>query len=314
MYTVNNHLLKVSADDVLKSINQILVAETYINDKIRFYKSIKSPLRADKRAGCRFVVDKKNNLILFDYSRGKSYNVIQLVAEINNISFTEAKSEIIKKFMYGGVNHSVNTLKYQPREFLKIAYAAREITDEDIKFWSIGGINFTKRDFNFYNIITASKYSLNGRLISNPAYIFKQKNFTQVYRPDVKKDLEGFIGRYRSDTMLGVHAFRKFENRDYIIITKSFRDAVYIDKLGFNVCYVIKEGHNFTPEQISHLRTFKKVYVLYDNDSTGKKNANKLKELHQFIPIFYPVQKDTVDNIIVNTESYITSFLAGKIN
>lgn len=316
MFKANRQILITSTKALLENVNQIHVLEYYLSQPIILNENIKSPLRSDPNPGCRFCVNEDGDIILFDYSRGTSYNMVKVVAEKIGIDYKDALTEIQKTFVIKSTNYvKPEKLAVPDRIPFKIFIKKKEIGERDLKFWSIGDVNFTKEDFEKYNIVNLEVYSINNMIFRpNQAYLFNFPSFRQIYRPDLRKDARGLEARYRSDTMLGLHTIGEITNFDYIFVNKSCRDGIYVHKLGFNSAFVLKEGHKYTPEQIEYLKQFKKVILLYDPDEAGVFNSTKWCEQTGWSPLFYLEAKDTVEMLENFPKEYVEQILNSKIN
>jgi hypothetical protein len=316
MFQANKQIFKTSTKALLETVNQLHVLEYYLSQPIVLNENIKSPIRHDPNPGCRFCIDADSNVILFDYSRGTSHNIVSVVAEKIGIDYMEALAEIQKTFVVKNTNYVKPEKLIAPdRVPFKIFIKRKEIQERDLKFWSIGNVEFTKKDFDFYNIISLEVYSINDMVFRpSQAYLFNFPSFRQIYRPDLRKDARGLEARYRSDTMLGLHVIGKITNFDYIFVNKSCRDGIFLHKLGFNSAFVLKEGHKYLPEQIEYLQQFKKVILLYDPDETGVANSTKWCEQLGWSPFFYLEAKDTVEMLENFPKEYVEQILNNKLN
>lgn len=297
MYKINKQT-NISSDSLILSVDQIEVVEYYLEYKVELDVNICSPLRSDPQPGCRFVVDEDKILTFFDYSRGKSYNIIALVAEFKKITYNEAKALIAKDFLTNGEREKRDLRVLVPKDKrFDLLVANRKFSEIDYNLWNIASdIKVTEKDLKKYGVSALEVYSINGKVYhpTGPSYLFSLGKTKQIYRPDLPKKSDFYEGRYRSNTTKGLYGVSFLKDDWYVVITKSYRDWFYLQKLGVNSLFVLSEGHVFTPEEIALLLKYK-VFVLYDNDTTGIIKSYQLTGLG-YVPIFLP-ENDVVDNI-----------------
>jgi hypothetical protein len=289
MYKVNTDILKLSTAQVLSSVNQIAVLEYFIGNTVKLNMNITSPIRSDLNPGCRYTI-KEGDLILFDCSKGTSYNIIRIISEKLGRDYYKAKELIIENFIYKKINtlskKEQKNIIIEPEKQFNILCKIREPNIKELEFWSIGGLEITSEILKQYGIYTTSFYKVNNTEIKcDVAYIFKHKNFTQIYRPDLPKNGHGLLGRYRANNMNGVHSFDNKIHSDYSITNKSFIDGFYSSLLEFNTKFCLKEGMIFKEENYKEYSPTANNLILWDNDETGIRESQK----HNFFkPIYYP--------------------------
>jgi hypothetical protein len=315
MYKINERSNNITSADLILGVDQIEVAEFFLECKVELDINICSPLRTDPQPGCRFTVDDEGILTLFDYSRGTSYNLISMISVYKEIEYDDAKKLIINKFLNGvpPENRVVRTLTPREKRFdLKVAY--RPFCDADFSLWNIApDIKVTEKDFIKYHVHALEVYTINDKAynLTGPSYLFDMGVAKQIYRPDLPKKSDSFVGRYRSNTSKGLYGVSFLKDDWYVVITKSYRDWFYLQKLGVNSLFVLSEGHVFTEEELRLLLKYK-VFVLYDNDTTGIEKSFQLTALG-FTPMFLPVN-DVVDSIKAVGGRKTKNYILKKVN
>lgn len=309
MFTTGVSFDYVLAKEYLKKLNQKAILETILKKPVDLQQNVLAPHRSDRKAGCKYSY-KEGLLLLFDASRGKTYDVISLISACFEISFQEAYQKIITlPEILTDVQFTEIDAYHEIKEF-ELYYQSRNITKEDINFWSTNHIKVTEENIQKFGIVPLKGYNLNKRNYKPPglAYLFVMESNWQLYRPDFEKDAYGYEGRYRAKSMLGLHgtSFLCQTNKE-VLITKSFSDWFYLQVCNINSLFVLKEGHNYTKEELAFLKNYQ-VTLLYDNDLTGIINSMEKKQKHKFEHRFLP-QKDTKDFLKVNSVKKLQKLL-----
>jgi hypothetical protein len=88
-------------------------------------------------------------------------------------------------------------------------------------------------------------------------------------------------------------------NKEYVVITKSYKDWFLMNRLGINVVAQMTESSVLKDGYLDKLKTFKKVFTLFDNDFSGITASKKYKKLHKTIPLLFGrhEEKDFADNM-----------------
>lgn len=174
----------------------------------------------------------------------------------------------------------------------RIRIKSKNFTQEELKFWLNFGIS--KSTLDRYQVKSVQYYWLNDfqEIPKKPfkmgfAYLVQGKiKLYQPYSKNLKfrndltvKCLEGFSQlKYRSDTL---------------IITKSMKDVMLLDQLGYEA--VSPRGENILVPRpyMQHFRKhYKKIYILFDNDMKHK--GDEYPEPKVYVPLTSG-QKDISD-------------------
>ena len=270
-------------------------------------KAILSPLRHEKNPSFYVYKGKRDGSYRwYDHGTGEGGNVFSFLARFNNVDINIIKRKInINKPEINDVNYevkfkiikAVNTsdhLSYFKQYFIDINY----LNKYDVIF---ADLIYKKTDSGYYE----SNRSVPGKPIFAYLYnriesncfcivnkICKDEQFYKIYFPMAK------TRRFESNLRgLWVDGFRQLEYKsDMLIITKSRKDVICLDVLGFESISFNCETVNVDIEFIDILRgKYKKLYVLYDNDNAGIKGAIKLSERHRLNMIIIPNEYKTKD-------------------
>lgn len=276
-------LLKIGEENIFKKY----FPETFKD--IKLGKKYTNPLRRDEHPGCSFTKSKDTGRIYFnDYAIDKSYDCFSMIMEKYGISFWQALRLVEKDFRFNFFeSNKVEPVKKEEQESGEeskkkiIQYVAQPFTEEDLKYWAQYGI--TEKDLLQYNILSLKNVYVNGKLRwtytpDNPIFGYEfGPGVIKCYRPRAdKRD-----GRWLSSATRHYLAFYytiPFIG-DLCIITKSFKDALLLNVLGYNAIAPNSESISLNLPQIRALKaTYNNLLIFYDNDEVGLQSAKKRSE------------------------------------
>lgn len=312
-----------------KGIDDLMIFRYYLGN-ITLGKTIKSPLpyRKDKRAS--FGIFNANSTVLFkDQALGKSGDKFILVQELFNLQYPQNLIKVIKDFdldveyyeskdnrVYKSNKQIPKKTKYE-QGLIKLDVAIHQdkqhnpfYTKQDIVYWSkrnIENVPYRLKRNRVYSakMVYRNGISFWGYLPDNPiyAYLYKYNGvyYWKVYRPLNKDSSQKFYNDMKGVTQYCLDGIWNLpEKGEILIITKSRKDVVCLDELGFNVIGIASEGNNKPIAQEIYndlLQRFNKIYLLYDNDwnkdkNWGQINANRVIQRYKrmnniFIPSNY---------------------------
>ena len=255
-----------------------------------------SPLRDDRNPTCSFQ-ERPHGLYLKDFSGDFYGDCFDVVQRMYNCTFSKAMERIAIDFnIIDGVPAIRKTIPKRDISNQKKIFEVkrREWTLGDKDFWF--QFNITRKDLRKFNVSPIEilwvddevKYQYTP---SDPAYVyyFGNSNY-KIYFPHRKKY------RFLSN---GPHlqGWREINlATDSVIITKSLKDVIVLNKMGFEALAPPAEGAYINPDTIEFLTNYD-VTILFDNDEAGitwaKKNSQKYS-----LPYFYYEEngvKDTSD-------------------
>jgi hypothetical protein len=151
-------------------------------------------------------------------------------------------------------------------------------------YWSQYGIS--KSQLESENCYAVSSYSFNTH--SCPDFLQKVKAYDEttaiivdskikIYKPNSPFK---FLSNFNENTIGGTNRIT-----DTVVITKSAKDYMVLDNLGYSSRFIHSETSN--PDLLSYVR-YDKVYVLMDNDITGLNACKRLSSNNHFIGISIP--------------------------
>jgi hypothetical protein len=210
--------------------------------------------------------------------------------------------------------------EYQERQRSQIFFRIRQFEERDRLFWSPYEITFDQLRSD--NVFAASMIKMylpkrNAWSVFRPPYIsyviggFEER--CKVYSPTRKRD-KWLTNCTKND----VGGLKLIDNKsDHIIITKSYKDYRVIRNQGYNTVWFQNEGMFPKTETLVLLSLFKRIFIFFDNDETGFKASNSLKETllqltdspvtNIFSPFFY--LKDPSDILSVKGKRELQQLL-----
>lgn len=277
---------ELTLEEILRITTEYDIYSYYIGNQFKVGKIMHSPLREDNHPS--FGVYKssiRGNLMWKDQATGKTGNVIQFVSE----KFKESYEDALRRITSDVENANIRTTK-EGKEIQEVYSKTRTIisiqkknfTEWDDIYW---GQYFITRDilkkFNVYPILTFWVNDAPSSLFyskDQPLYAYQVFDKFQIYSPLAPRK-----NKFRTNTsvydMHGLEQLPKYGK--LLIITKSKKDVMVLDRLGYDAIAPCGEQTPIPEAIISDLRQrFNKVMILYDNDPAGLKGALKLATEH----------------------------------
>ena len=301
-----------------KSIDDLMIFRYYLGNYIKLGSTIRSPLKNRKDKNPSFgIFGKTNNDVWFkDQAIGLSGNKYTLISNLYTLSYRDTLIKIIKDFNldipYVQTNSEhipienktipdkENITEYKIKLDVAIHEKNNEptYTKQDIVYWSkrnIENVSRLKRNRVYSaKMVYRNGISFWGYLPDNPiyAYLYKHKGiyYWKVYRPLSKDKSKKFYNDMKGITSYCLDGIWNLPDKgDKLIITKSRKDVVCLDELGFNVIGIAGEGNNKPIAQEIYddlLLRFDNIYLLYDNDwnkseNWGQINAEKVIQRYE---------------------------------
>jgi hypothetical protein len=288
---------------------------------------IKSPLRKDNKPSFSLFSNNGEEVGFIDYSTREHGSIIDLLMQMWNCSFVEAKRRIANDMGDCNLNISVGKGSYANRTPVRVGSGIdlqckiREWRDYDLAYWESYGITLSWLKYadvypishkivikdNISYAFAADKYAY--------AYVeFKEGRTTlKIYQPFNKR---GFKWANRHDRSVISLWTKVPKEGDKVCICSSLKDALCLyANTGIPALAIQGEGYGISNTAINELkRRFKNVYILLDNDPPGLEDAKHLSEKTGFINIVLPQfegGKDVSDyfKILHNKEQFKQTIL-----
>ncbi len=310
MYDLENTVEVDNLKDILKLTTEYDIYSFYIGDQFKIGKVMRSPLREDIHPS--FGVYKssiRGNLMWKDQATGKTGNVVQFVSEKFNISYNDALKKILSDIENANISCTEKG-KYIQESYSRtktvISVQRKNFTDIDDQYW--GQYYVSREILKKHNVYPIAAFWVNDIVSSifytkeKPLYAYQVFDKFQIYCPYGDKK-----NKFRTNTSIydihGLEQLPKYGN--LLIITKSKKDVLVLDKLGYTAIAPCGENTPIPENIMLNLKErFTKIVILYDNDKAGMDGAKKLANEHSlpytYIPIEYHLMfkiKDVSDFI-----------------
>lgn len=278
----------VSIDDI-KVSEEELFAHFFGNVK-HIPCVINSPLRKDKNPSFSIFYNKSGKLLFKDFATQECLDIYGLLMKKFNCDYQTVLVKISQEFNFlKNKDIKITRIQKRPVSKIEINVSIRDWKSHDIEFWNKYGINkewlvfgnvfpisdiFIKKDDKEMDL-PAEKYAY--------AYAeFKDNETTfKIYQPYSKKCK--WLSNHNKSVW---DLWRQLPaSGDRLIITSSRKDALCLwANLGIPATCL--QGETYFPKDKIINQTkerFKKIYVLLDNDETGRKFGHELQKRYDLI-------------------------------
>ena len=264
---------------------------------------IKSLFNPNERTPSMCIyTDKSNTYRYKDFSTGKGGSAIDLVKDLNNLSFHKACQLIVENYN-DFVLH--NNGGYDLEEFQRAAkykvtsHKFRGWTTQDQYFWT--QFNIGSKLLEAYNVKPLESYCMtkdDKNLCIKGLYLYgyfkEDGTLYKIYQPKTldKKFIK--VSNY-------VQGYEQLDDNTHLVITSSLKDVMSIKSLKLNIDVIAPDSENTMLKQdvMEELQNkYNKIVVLFDNDDAGIKAMQTYKEKYPFIETtVLPMSKDVSDSI-----------------
>ena len=237
-----------------------------------------------------------------DFSTGKGGSAIDLVKDLNNLSFHKACQLIVENYN-DFVLH--NNGGYDLEEFQRAAkykvtsHKFRSWSTQDQYFWT--QFNIGSKLLEAYNVKPLESYCMtkdDKNLCIKGLYLYgyfkEDGTLYKIYQPKTldKKFIK--VSNY-------VQGYEQLHNNTHLVITSSLKDVMSIKSLKLEIDVIAPDSENTMLKQdvMEELQNkYNKIVVLFDNDDAGIKAMQTYKEKYPFIETtVLPMSKDVSDSI-----------------
>ena len=278
---------------------------------------INSPLRVDKHPSFSIYMGSNNHIYYKDFGdSSEKGSLLDLLCKYWNCTFSQCLDKICAIMIDAKcddltVRPTIKTLtRKDVSQNTKIQVVVRPWQDYDIEYWKSYGIElkwlkYAKVSPISYKIITKKdpETGKSKRYIfpaDKLAYVYQEKKDgklqIKIYQP---KNTKGFKWCSSMDGSVISLWTKVPETGDRIVICSSLKDALCLScQLGIPAIAPQGEGYNISESACKELRRrYKKVFICFDTDEAGKKDAEALAEKTGFINVVPDLgkQKDLSD-------------------
>lgn len=244
--------------------------------------NISNPLiiRKQNTPSFNYYQNEKGEWRFKDFATDDKGDIVELVKRLFHLEFTQAVNKLFEDFNLTPVNQSFE-MNTSPWNRTALAY------------WREYGITEDVLDkYHVYNVENYRFTSKSGKQIAidsdEPIFTYRiNSNCFKVYQPFKPSFKFSWLGNKPKDYMFGFDQLPVNTKRIYI--TGGEKDVLSLASHGyFAVCF---NSETAVPEneQIALLKArCKELVVLYDNDATGKKQAEQIARKHGLSTLSIP--------------------------
>ena len=339
--------------NIFSKVNELDLFRFYVLPTLQLGQKYHCPFRIDTTPSFNVfrARDGSNAYLWKDLGNGESGNIFKLIMKIvkyrNNIeiNYYQAMCKVNQDHNLGlneldlqvydpnlifvrgeKENESIltPTIEYEIR---KIIYpkAVQWKKEHFAAFWNRFE-HLTIDKLEYYNVYPASKVYLDRNLLweweyRNPIYSYSQVNdewgeiLYKIYRPREKNKRYKFLNSFTRTMIECIEQLP--EKVDLLILTKSRKDCIILNLLGYWAVCLPSETAKFTQAHLDILKSIvSEIIILYDNDQAGITASNKINKEFGLKEMFYPkdLGKDTSEIYEKNKYNFTKRLLDNMIN
>lgn len=301
----NNKVL--NSRNILKKISEYDIYRYYLGFDFSPKKCVPSPFRTETRGSFNIYFNQSGYLRHLDF--GDTYykgNCFQFVQQLYGLDYNNALKKINYDFNLGlgfdnsgssGVDYgSIIKQFIKSEEFnrendnqntiqrVTIHVQVKPFTEKELEYWNRYGISVDELIRN--NIYSIDKLYLNGKYIGNYngqlrfAYHFQDENgesYFKIYQPFSEN--YKWISNVPVKQVLQINSLPRTSKA--IIVAKSKKDKIILEKLHSDVYEVQKEGPECIPPELDSFfdEFYEDKFIFYDNDEAGMKASKEMNKL-----------------------------------
>lgn len=330
----------ITEAEILSKVSEEEIFQIFIHEPIIVEDQLYvAPYRKDDNPGCWFTVF-GGQLQFVDFALEgtiKNNNCFWFIAKCTGLSYSDALEYIGNKLNLRNVvadrtfeipENEIVSLDAVERNKM-VLISKRPFNIKDKLYWEKYGISRLQLEEDKVYPINSYRFtSRKGNLVTitpndiTYAYTEFEDNKVKVYRPK-NKDFKWLTNCGADDIGSINHLIEKGE---ILILTKSYKDCRVVRNEGYSSVWLQSESMFPSKKVLKNLcKRFKRIYVLWDNDSTGLSCGKSLTEhintikpncaTHIFLPprLLLEGIKDPSDLIAKKGKEELTEFLKTKV-
>ena len=302
-------IIELNKDYILARVTEEQIFRKYCPVNFELNTAFCSPLREDTKPSFS-IYEGLNGIRYKDFATGESGSCFDFVTKIVN---TEGFFNTLKRIAndFGLFNYKLNPLalasivhkdKIRKLTRKRISIKVRKWSKNDAEFWL--QYHIPCKLLVTYNIVPVENYWINDKedndiLVyrynkTNPCYSFEfGSGVRKLYCP-YSRDFK-WINNTNSGVYSGLYQLDK--TGKVLVVTKSMKDVLVWKVLGFNAVAPQTEASELNSDVIKDIKErFNKVYINFDNDSTGKEWSKINAEKYGLEELFMP-EEDNIKDI-----------------
>lgn len=325
MFSADSVTKYIKVEDIYSKISEYDIFKRYCPHFKELDVAFLSEFYDDKSPDCYVSQDKNNNLFYKDFGQADHrFSCLYYVMYKYQCTYKEVLSIISNDFNLSSISNDIqprfllgkdlNTNIIKPKQRSIITIYPRNWDLTDYRYWQICHLDFNRLDDED---VIPTKYvylEKNGKTIifnstkSNPIYSYKEFDWEtnkflgwKVYFP--LSPNKKFKWMCCADISRSYPGFNKLpEKGKLLIVTKSRKDVLVLNLLGFNAISIPSETSNLSEELINNIKLrFTTIILLLDSDKTGIESSEKLSSKYDLKSIIIPAEYNCTDTAeIVN--------------
>jgi hypothetical protein len=299
MYSIPKQGYNIFTANYLYSIfSPLTLFQYYTNLNFSLNKVYSSPFRADTIPSFSIFKSNIGTYLFKDLATGDCGDAIKLVNIYiySNTPRSVTIFNILKDLLW-------SKKKFEPQNQIQIKPKAKlgiqrgNFTEIDLKYWKQFNITLNiLQKYNAYktNLVFVGDKVCWGYSKTNPIYTYVINGNYKIYRPYSTNKASKWLG---NTTLNDIGGYKQLPpTGELLIITKSLKDVMVLDSLGYNAITPNSETSLIPNVIIEELKQrFTTLIVFYDNDIPGKKASAKMCETYNLHSFDLPETTNTKD-------------------
>ena len=256
-----------------------------------------SPLREDRNPSFALFYDSKGKIRYKDFSTGESGDIINLLGKAWGMSYVEVMKTLVSDdCMSAMMSSQENAGKKRKNSDTIIEVKVRRWLKHDIEYWRDFGISLPFLKFAEVYPISHIFFIKDGKTdivdADKHAYVYVERRdgvvYKKIYQPLSKNKRYKWFSKMNGGV---ISLYDKIpDNGEKLVICSSLKDALCLwENTGIPCISLQGEGYSMNMDIVAELKDrFKEVYVLFDNDSAGKTDGEKLSAQTGFTNVVLP--------------------------
>jgi len=252
---------------------------SYYIGEISDNKWFKSPFRPSEKSPSFRISYYNDKWVWVDFGLDpRPKDAVNFVMEFYNLNYYDALTRIYND-IYLNKNHSKIKIDIEKVDNYSFCLLNDSYKEFELEYWN--RVDISKEDLLYWKIYSG-EIKHNGITChrsneKDPLFIYmwdKLKPIYKGYRPYAKDQKLKFYAHNISGHIQGLEFIP--QNGNILIITKSYKDVLIWNKLGYPSIAPHSENMFLNPFDIYDLQSrYKHIYVNYDNDETGVDKSSK---------------------------------------
>lgn len=274
-------------DFVLAHVSQEQIMTYYLGVEVQLHSQFRSPLRADNNPTCGFAYTARGKLMFRDFAGHFWGDCFDVACHVRCCSFKDVLPIIVRDFnlINNTTRHSDLSDSPKPRKLFE--YSIRHKWSElDKDYWL--GHKIHSKTLQKFHVSPVHIAWIDKKIVyrynpSDPCYAYFVKMGKdgiariKFYFPFRDRSKIRFMGNCDKNDLMGYDSLPP--SGDLLIVTKSLKDVMAFDELGFNSVSVQAESMIFDNHIFEELKSrFPRIITLFDFDHAGVNLTNQFRK------------------------------------